>query len=170
MSGDYRNNNLYNANEPQDSEFAPYDATRSSLNWNPQVTTNPVCGWIGAIVGFIIGGAIWVLIMQIGYIVGIVGAGTLLLGMFGYMLLAKEKISVKKLIIMVLLAAVAIFFAEVLGRAVAAEVDLSLVLDVFQNNSNFRFDVIIDLIIGYAFLGVGVYYAYEKFGWIKSNY
>ncbi len=169
MSEDYRNNNLYNTNESQDNEYAPYDATRSNLNWNPQVTTNPVCGWIGAIVGFTIGGALWVLVMQTGYISGYIGAGTLLLGMYGYMLLAKEKISVKKLIIMVLLAAVTIFFSQMIGIAVKLDVDLFLVLQSFQDNSIFKGGVIFNLIFGYAFLGIATFFAYAKLGWIKSN-
>lgn len=163
--------NSFISDEQQLDDLAPYDATKSKINWNPQVTTHPILGWIGAVVGITIGAALWVLIAQIGYIVGIIGAGTILLGILGYRLLSRDSISLICLVIMLIIAAFAIFLAEIIGCAISVDLGLSLgdsmnlIFSIIKEYPEIRTSFIIDLLIGYAFLGAGVYWA-RKYDWI----
>ncbi len=158
MDNNAMNNDSLNTKESQFDAFTPYDATKTSLNYNAQVT-HPILGWIGAIIGIAIGAALWILVMQIGYIVGIIGAGTLLLGVCGYMFLSKEKVSVITLVIILVIAAAAIFLAELIGIAYKAELDIDIVFLVLREYPEVIQDILPDIIFGYAFLGVGVFYA-----------
>ncbi|MGN0164758.1 MAG: hypothetical protein ACI39R_01110 [Lachnospiraceae bacterium] len=85
------------------------------LEQNRQVTVNrkskPIPGFIGALIGSLIGAALWFIIYQAGYIAGIAGAATMICAMKGWEILGKN-LDIKGIIISFAISLVMIYLAN----------------------------------------------------------
>ena len=83
----------------------------------PIVKENVLAGVVGAFLFALLGGALYFIIYQFGYIAGICGLITVILSTFGYQLFSGKKNSVKGVVIAVIMSLVAIFLGEFMGLA-----------------------------------------------------
>ncbi len=79
---------------------------------------NPLPGIIGAVLGVLIGSALWIAIAQIGFIAGIAGLAIVFCGMKGYEVLG-GKLSKKGIVICIILSCLVILGAEFVSLAIA---------------------------------------------------
>lgn len=80
---------------------------------------NVIAGIVGAFLFSLIGGVLYFIIYQFGYIAGICGLITVVLSSFGYQLFSGRKNSLKGVFISVIMSALSIVLAEYLGLSYA---------------------------------------------------
>lgn len=131
---------------------------------------NVLFGVIGALLFGLIGGGIYFLIYQLGFIAGIAGLITVVLSIFGYKLFSGVKFSKKGVIIAVVIAALMIPAAEYVCLSYEifdvfkAEYDITF-FDAFKATPEFLFDpemelvgpVVADIVIAYALSAVAAF-------------
>lgn len=86
---------------------APYQSQK--------VHENIIAGIVGAFLFSLIGGILYFVIYQFGYIAGICGLITVVLSIFGYQLFSGRKNSLKGVIIAILMSILSIVLAEYMG-------------------------------------------------------
>ncbi len=139
---------------------------------------NILLGCIGAIVGVLLGSAVWILIGQIGFIAGIAGFAIVFGGMKGYEILG-GKLTKKGIVICVLLSFIVILAAEFASIGIAVYREFSKVYEVtvsdafgvipeFLKDPEMAAEVAKDLIIGYI-LAIWASYANVKSAWRKVD-
>lgn len=120
-------------------------------------------GTVGAFIGAVIGGILWILVYQIGYVAAIVGIVAVICAYKGYTMFSGKK-DIKAAIISVIMAAAVLFLAHCLClsiivstqfgvsffEAVAATPALLADPDLFG-------EFIMDLLYGYIFMAVGAF-------------
>lgn len=78
---------------------------------------NVLAGAVGAFLFALLGGGLYFIIYQFGYIAGICGLVTVVLATFGYQLFSGKKNSLKGVIIAIVMSVAAIFIGEYMGLA-----------------------------------------------------
>ena len=91
---------------------------------------NVIAGIVGAFLFALIGGALYFIIYQFGYIAGICGLVTVVLATFGYQLFSGVKSSMKGIIIAIIASILAIVLAEYLGISYAIYDEFKALYDV----------------------------------------
>lgn len=135
---------------------------------------NVPLGIIGAILGVLLGSALWILIGQLGFIAGIAGFAIVFCGMKGYDLLGK-RLSKVGIVVCVLLSILMILGAEVasLGFVIYKELseygtltmaDAFSLIPELMKESEVAAGVAKDLLVGYA-LAIWASYASIKSAW-----
>lgn len=106
------------AAEEQD-RYAQPDYAAPQTRAIPEVgrKENVVAGIVGAFLFALLGGVLYFLIYQLGYIAGLCGLVTVVLAIFGYQLFSGKKDSLKGVVIAIVVSIVVIFLAEYLGVA-----------------------------------------------------
>lgn len=120
-------------------------------------------GVVGAFVGALIGGALWVIIYQFDYVVALVGFVAIVCAYKGYIMLSGKK-DVKAAIISVIVAAAVIFLAHCMcwSIMISQEFEMSF-LDAVSITHLVAFDpefigaFMQDLLFGYVFMAVGAF-------------
>ncbi|MDO4166401.1 MAG: hypothetical protein Q4D32_03245 [Eubacteriales bacterium] len=112
-------------------------AVSTAVPYTPEVVrSNVITGTVGALLGSLVGVALWVLIYQLGYLAGIAGAVMIVCAMFGYEKLGKS-LDTKGVVICVILSIVMIFLAQQLAMTLA-------VVQAFKNQD-------VDVSFGFMF-------------------
>lgn len=165
----YQSNPQYDPNNiqynPNNMQYNPYHSTvTSQMNGafgEVSSSGNTALGMVGMIVGALLGGVLWVLIGQLGYIVGWVGVFMIFASLKGYELLGKKKADKKIVIIALILGLVVILFADVMTYALKFHNEigggLSIwecveeIIEVIKVSSKAKVYFIRDLAMGYIF-------------------
>ena len=119
-------------------------------------------GIIGAVAGALIGGVLWALVYQIGFIVAFLGYLIVFLAINGYQRMA-GKISKKGLIISIICSVLVLFFAESisLGLKIKDLMQLQSIFTAFSYIPYFLsfseiFAIVVrDIVLGLIFMGLG---------------
>ena len=98
-----------------DTDTSYYQPASSAVQPQEKKHENVIAGIVGAFLFSLIGGALYFIIYQFGYIAGICGLVTVVLATFGYQLFSGVKSSVKGIIIAIITSILAIVLAEYLG-------------------------------------------------------
>lgn len=126
----YENEQAREYAEPMsaETEYPSSDYQADAANYDYQATAtaiagqdvkkeheNVIAGIVGAFLFALIGGGLYFVIYQFGYIAGICGLVTVVLSTFGYQLFSGVKGSVKGIVIAIVMSILAIVLAEFLG-------------------------------------------------------
>lgn len=135
---------------------------------------NVFLGIVGAVIGALIGSALWVLIGQVGFIAGIAGYAIVFCSVKGYKLLGKT-ISKKGIIICVIFSLVMILAAEYVSTGIAIYqafiedyyitiADAMKSVPEFLKESEVRNELLKNLAVGYG-LAIWASFSYVKGLW-----
>lgn len=97
-----------------------------------QVHENVIAGAVGAFLFALIGGVLYFIVYQFGFIAGICGLITVVLSMFGYQLFSGNKTSLKGTVIAIIMSILSIVLAEYLGLSYA-------IYDAYKENLSITF-------------------------------
>lgn len=111
-------NGAFNGENNANANFSGGYNTGFDQNGNPignmpkPIKENVLLGLVGAVVLSLLGGVLYYVIYQMGYIAGICGLVTVLLANFGYQKLSHAGFSVKGVVFSVIIAFIVLFIAE----------------------------------------------------------
>ena len=167
LNGEGQNSTL---NGAEQNTVFPTGVVSASEDTQAEKHENVLFGTVGALLFGLIGGAIYFIIYQLGFIAGIAGLITVVLAIFGYKLFSGVKFSKKGVIISVIIAALMIPAAEYICLSYeifdAYRSDYYITFfDAFRVTPMFLFDpemelmlpVAADIVIAYILSGVAAF-------------
>lgn len=135
-------------------------------------SSNPITGFIGALVGACLGGVVWIIIYQLGFLAAIAGLAIITGAFKGYEILG-GRVDMKGLVISVIISLLMVFASNYICWVIECKQALSEYTDItfletfkllpdILSTFELTGDFVKDLLFGYLLAIVGGYSAVQK--------